>query len=43
KEFLPEYFPIVHPSPLNNRWIAKNPFFREDVLPELKKMVKKLI
>lgn len=42
KEFLPEYFPIVHPSPLNNRWIAKNPFFKEEVLPELKKIVKKL-
>lgn len=42
KEFLPEYFPIAHPSPLNNRWIAKNPFFREEVLPELKEIVKKL-
>lgn len=26
-EYLPEYFPIVHPSPLNFRWQAKNPWF----------------
>lgn len=23
KDYLPEYFPLVHPSPLNNRWQAK--------------------
>lgn len=38
-EYLPEYFPIVHPSPLNRRWEAKNPWFHEDVLPEFKKVM----
>lgn len=39
EEYLPEYFPLVHPSPLNNRWQAKNPFFKEEVLPKLKEIV----
>lgn len=41
-EYLPTFFPIVHPSPLNNRWMAKNAFFKEEALPELKKIVKSL-
>lgn len=40
KEYLPEYFPIVHPSPLNFRWQKKNPWFEEQVVPELQKMVR---
>lgn len=39
REFLPEYFPLVHPSPLNNRWQAKNSFFKEEVLPKLREVV----
>ena len=42
-EYLPEYFPIVHPSPLNFRWQAKNPWFVQDVVPVLKKTVKKIL
>ena len=38
-ECLPKYFPIVHPSPLNFRWQAKNPWFLKDVVPVLKKNV----
>jgi uracil-DNA glycosylase len=34
-EYLPDYFPLVHPSPLNFRWRAKNPWFDTDVLPVL--------
>lgn len=35
-EYLPKYFPLVHPSPLNRRWMAKNPWFENEVLPVLK-------
>ena len=42
-EYLPKYFPIVHPSPLNFRWQAKNPWFVQDVVPVLKKTVKKIL
>ena len=38
-EYLPNYFPIVHPSPLNFRWQAKNPWFMEEVVPVLKRRV----
>ena len=43
EEYLPEYFPLVHPSPLNNRWQAKNPFFKADVLPKLKGIVEEIL
>lgn len=39
RDYLPLYFPIVHPSPLNIRWMVKNPWFEEKVIPELKKHV----
>lgn len=42
-EYLPEYFPIVHPSPLNFRWQAKNPWYIEDVVPMLKKTISKIL
>lgn len=36
RDHLPDRFPLVHPSPLNFRWQAKNPWFATDVLPELR-------
>ena len=43
KAYLPKYFPLVHPSPLNNRWMAKNPFFKEEVLPKLKEIIREIL
>lgn len=43
KEYLPLYLPIVHPSPLNFRWQLKNPWFEQDVVPEMQKIVKEII
>ena len=43
KEYLSEYFPIVHLNPLNFRWQAKNPWFEDDVVPVLKKYVHELL
>lgn len=31
--------PLPHPSPRNNRWLAANPWFERDVLPELQRRV----
>lgn len=39
KTYLPEYFPLVHPSPRNQIWLRKNPWFEEDVLPDLRDRV----
>lgn len=40
RNFLPKYFPLPHPSPRNNIWLSKNPWFTEEVVPELAKMVR---
>ena len=42
KEYLPKYFPIVHPSPLNFRWQKANPWFEGEVVPVLRDMVEKI-
>jgi len=36
EDYLPNYFPLVHPSPRNNIWQKKNPWFVQNVLPALK-------
>lgn len=39
RECLPDYFPIVHPSPLNFSWQEKNQWFEDEVIPTLQKQV----
>lgn len=41
RDYLPEFFPLVHPSPLNLGWLKHNPWFEQDVLPVLKEIVAK--
>lgn len=41
--YLPTYFPIVHPSPLNQRWLKKNPWFSTEVLPVLRQKVAEIL
>lgn len=43
RAYLPEYFPLVHPSPRNKLWQSKNPWFVKEVLPELKRQVHLII
>ncbi|MCO4635495.1 Uracil-DNA glycosylase [Streptococcus infantarius subsp. infantarius] len=43
KDYLPEFFPLVHPSPRNNIWQRKNPWFEEEVIPNLQKRVKAIL
>jgi len=43
KDYLPKYFVLPHPSPRNNIWQAKNPWFKEEVIPELRNKVYDLI
>jgi len=42
EEYLPNYFVLPHPSPRNNIWQAKNEWFKEMVLPRLKKEISNL-
>ena len=43
KKYLPEYFPLPHPSPRNNIWQAKNQWFGSAVLPELKMKIRSIL
>ena len=43
KEYQPEYFVLPHPSPRNNIWLKKNPWFEKKLVPKLAKNVKGLI
>lgn len=43
KNYLPKYFVLVHPSPLNFRWQAKNPWFMDEVIPDLRIIIQHLI
>lgn len=43
KEYTPKVLPLPHPSPRNNRWLKKNDWFEADVLPWLKRRVKRIL
>jgi uracil-DNA glycosylase len=40
QNYLPDFFPLVHPSPRNQRWLRNNPWFMEENVPDLQKMVR---
>ena len=39
KRYGPDQIPLPHPSPRNNIWLKKNPWFTAQVLPALRKCV----
>jgi uracil-DNA glycosylase len=39
RDYVPDRIPLVHPSPLNFRWQAKNPWFETEVIPTLQALV----
>ena len=39
KTYLPEYFVLPHPSPRNNIWLKKNPWFEKKLVPVLEERV----
>lgn len=41
--YLPEIFVLPHPSPRNNIWKAKNPWFEKEVIPDLRKRISKVL
>jgi uracil-DNA glycosylase len=39
KDYQPDFLPMPHPSPRNQIWERKNPWFAEEVLPYLRERV----
>ena len=43
REYSPQKLPLPHPSPRNNRWLKKNPWFEEEVVPYLQTRVEQIL
>lgn len=43
RDYWPELLPLPHPSPRNNLWLKKNPWFEEEILPPLKDKIQTLL
>ncbi|MBS0950259.1 uracil-DNA glycosylase family protein [Weissella minor] len=43
QDYLPDFFPLVHPSPRNQIWLKKNPWFEQGVVPDLQQLTKDLL
>lgn len=41
EEYLPEAFPLPHPSPRNLMWRRRNPWFEEEVIPRFRVELRK--
>jgi uracil-DNA glycosylase len=42
REYWPTSLPLPHPSPRNNWWLKRNPWFERDLLPPLQRRVRLL-
>ncbi|MBF8964272.1 uracil-DNA glycosylase family protein [Pontibacter sp. FD36] len=38
-DYLPRYMPLPHPSPRNQFWLRRNPWFEQEAIPELQQLV----
>ena len=43
REYGPAFLPMPHPSPRNQMWLKRNPWFEEEVIPELRRRLAALI
>lgn len=43
RDFAPEVVPLPHPSPRNNLWLRRNPWFEREVVPYLRSRVAELL
>ena len=43
RDHLPAFLPMPHPSPRNRLWLRRNPWFEEEVVPELRRRVRKAL
>ena len=43
RDTLPEFLPLPHPSWRNTAWLKRNPWFEHEVVPELRRRVRRLL
>lgn len=43
KDYGPGVIPLPHPSPRNNIWLKKNPWFSESLIPELRRATRRAL
>jgi uracil-DNA glycosylase len=43
RDHWPALVPLPHPSPRNNIWLKRNPWFARDLLPQLRKRVARIL
>ncbi|GGP62368.1 uracil-DNA glycosylase family protein [Shewanella saliphila] len=43
RSFGPLFIPLPHPSPRNNIWLSRNPWFKDDLLSHLKQRVREAL
>ncbi len=43
RDYAPRFFPAPHPSWRNNAWLKKNPWFEKELLPVLRRRIRKLM
>ena len=42
-DYLPQFLPMVHPSPRNQGWLKRHAWFEKDLLPVLRERVHELL
>lgn len=42
RDYLPEFFPLPHPSPRNRLWMRQHPWFDQEVVPALRRLLRRL-
>lgn len=43
RRYGPQFLPLPHPSPRNQLWLQRNPWFEQDVVPDLRLQVARLL
>lgn len=43
RDYLPQFFPLPHPSWRNTGWLKRNPWFEEELLPELRARLRQIL
>ena len=43
RNYWPNTVPLPHPSPRNNLWLARNPWFESDLIPVLRQRVREVL